>query len=67
MTLKNTSAAVQALELTTSASTWTGGYTDDAYIITPMSWNSSIAAESSTNFGIQGTGTFNADFEYVLE
>lgn len=105
LTLKNTSAAAQALELTTSASTWTGGYTanfyvnntsdetisnwtltikkadftitniwcaeytetDDAYIITPMSWNSSIAAGSSTNFGIQGTGTFNADFEYVLE
>lgn len=105
LTLKNTSAAAQALELTTSASTWTGGYTanfyvnntsdetisnwtltikkadftitniwcaeytetDDAYIITPMSWNASIAAGSSTNFGIQGTGTFNADFEYVLE
>lgn len=105
LTLKNTSAAAAALELTTSLSAWSTGYTinmyvnntsdetigtwtlilkksdftitnmwcaeytetEDSYIITPMSWNSSIAAGSSTNFGFQGTGTVNPDFTYVLQ
>ncbi|SFR97281.1 X2-like carbohydrate binding domain-containing protein [Anaeromicropila populeti] len=39
----------------------------DYYIITPMSWNQSISAGSSVNFGFQGTGTPVADFTYTLE
>ena len=38
----------------------------DYYIITPMSWNASLAPGGFANFGLQGTGTPVADFEYVL-
>lgn len=39
--------------------------TDDAYILTPMSWNKTISAGSFASFGFQGTGTMT-NFDYVL-
>lgn len=105
VTVTDASTSLKALDLTTSVSDWSTGYTinlyvnnmsdetidgwtlilkksdftitnmwcaqytetEDSYIITPMSWNSSVAAGSSTNFGFQGTGTINPDFTYVLQ
>lgn len=39
--------------------------TDDKYIITPMSWNSTINAGGYTSFGFQGTGAVTS-FSYTL-
>lgn len=105
LTLKNTSAAVPDLTLTSSISSWSTGFTgtfnvnnvsdkaiegwtvkikkdgftisniwcaeleetDDYYIITPMTWNSNLAAGSFTSFGFQGVGAIADDFEYIVE
>lgn len=40
--------------------------TDDKYIITPMSWNSTINAGGYTSFGFQGTGSVT-NFTYTLD
>ena len=39
--------------------------TDDKYIITPMSWNSTINVGGYTSFGFQGTGSVT-NFSYTL-
>nr|WP_297939625.1 cellulose binding domain-containing protein [uncultured Lachnoclostridium sp.] len=79
LTLKNTSAAVPDLTLTSNISSWSNGFTisniwcaeveetDEYYVITPMTWNSNLAAGSFTSFGIQGVGAIADDFEYVIE
>jgi len=41
--------------------------TDEYYVITPMTWNSNLAAGSFTSFGIHGVGAIADDFEYVIE
>lgn len=41
--------------------------TDDYYIITPMTWNSNLAAGAFTSFGFQGVGSIAEDFEYIVE
>lgn len=40
--------------------------TDDTYMITPMSWNTGIAAGGSVGFGFQATGTIPVEFSYEL-
>lgn len=47
---------------------WCAEYTieGDYIVITPMSWNASIAANGSSTFGFQGTGSVSADFDYEL-
>lgn len=105
ITLKNTSAAVPDMTLTSSISSWSTGFTasfnvtnatdsaidewtvkikkdgftitniwcadmeetDDYYVITPMTWNSQLAAGGFTSFGFQGEGAISPDFEYVVE
>ena len=75
MTVKNTSNTAisnwklliekDAFEITNM---WCAEYTmeGDYIVITPMSWNQSIAANGSVNFGFQGTGSVAADFAYTL-
>lgn len=40
--------------------------TADYYIITPMSWNASLGAGSSTQFGFQGAGAIDPDFSFDI-
>ncbi len=39
----------------------------DTYIITPLSWNQTISAGGTVNFGFQGVGTPVSNFSYTLE
>lgn len=57
--------AKDAFEITNM---WCAEYTieGDYIVITPMSWNASIAANGSSTFGFQGTGSVSADFDYEL-
>lgn len=41
--------------------------TDEYYVITPMTWNTNLAAGGFTSFGFQGVGAIAEDFEYVVE
>lgn len=41
--------------------------TDDYYIITPMTWNATLATGAFTSFGINGEGSIAEDFEYTVE
>ena len=41
--------------------------TDDYYIVTPVSWNSSIAGGQSVEFGVQGEGSVSDTIGYTLE
>ncbi len=41
--------------------------TDDYYIITPMTWNSNLAAGGFTSFGFQASGAFAEDVPIVVE
>lgn len=40
---------------------------EDYYIITPVSWNASITAGSSIEFGIQGNGSIGNTIDYTLD
>ena len=39
----------------------------DSYVITPMSWNSTIAPGASVDFGIQGAGSIGSSISVVVE
>ena len=39
----------------------------DYYVITPMSWNSTLQPGSSTEFGIQGKGTVSDSISVTVE
>ncbi len=39
----------------------------DYYVITPMSWNASLDASGSTDFGIQGSGYVSDSIEMIVE
>lgn len=39
----------------------------DYYVITPMSWNSSLQAGSSVEFGIQGSGSIGTTLDITVE
>lgn len=41
--------------------------TDEYYVITPVSWNSTIAGGQSVEFGVQGEGSVSDSIGYTLE
>lgn len=76
MNIKNTSSeTVDGWKLVVNkadfeiSNIWCAEITEDGdkLIITPMTWNSTLAAGSSTSFGFQGVGAPVADFEYYFE
>jgi aryl-phospho-beta-D-glucosidase BglC (GH1 family) len=52
----------------TIESIWNASLTQEGnrLIITPLNWNSSIAAGDTISFGFQGSGSVNSDFEYYI-
>ena len=39
----------------------------DSYVITPMSWNSTLTPGASTDFGIQGSGSIGTSVNVTVE